>query len=103
MPRLVRIAAKSELPPAGEAREFDAAGTMICVVNNGGEITAVDNTCLHRGAPLGQGGVVAAGMLICPWHAWGWDPKTGVCGHDPTVRLRAFPIKIAGDDVMVEI
>lgn len=103
MSGFVRIAAASELPPPGEAREFDAGGTMICVVNDGGEISAVDNQCLHRGAPLGQGGVVVEGKLICPWHAWAWDPRTGACAFNPDVRLRVYPIKVEGDDVLVEV
>jgi nitrite reductase (NADH) small subunit len=103
MPQLIRIAGKSELPPPGETREFDAGGTTICVVNDDGEISALDNQCLHRGAPLGQGGVVAEGRLICPWHAWAWNPRTGVCGHDPEIRLRVYPVRIEGNDVMVEI
>ena len=103
MSQRIRIASTSELPAPGEAKEFDAAGTMVCVVNDNGEISAVDNQCLHHGAPLGQGGVVAEGRLICPWHAWAWDPKTGVCGHDPSRRLRVYPIKVEGDDVLVEV
>src|ERR1051326_1300488 len=103
MPGFVRIAAKSELPPPGETREFAAGGTTICVVNDGGEICALDNQCLHRGAPLGQGGVVAEGTLICPWHAWAWNPRTGACGHNPEVRLHVYPVRIEGDDVLVEI
>ena len=103
MPQTIRIAAKSELPPPNETRDFDAAGRMICVANVDGEFRAMDNTCLHHGAPLGQGGIVADGRVICPWHAWAWDPHTGVCGHDPTRRLRTYPLHLEGDDVLVEV
>jgi nitrite reductase (NADH) small subunit len=103
MSQTIRIAAKSELPPVGQVREFDAAGRMICVANVDGEIRALDNTCLHHGAPLGQAGVVLDGKVICAWHAWAYDTQTGACGQDPTRRLRTHPVRIDGDDVFVEI
>ena len=102
MSQLIRIAAKSELPPVGETREFDAAGRMICVANDNGEFRALDNTCLHHGAPLGQAGVVLDGKVICAWHAWAYDTQTGACGHDPTRRLHTYPVHLEGDDVLVE-
>ena len=57
-----------------EAKEFRCGDKEICVANVNGTYSAMDNTCLHRGGPLGQG-MIAHGKLICPWHAWAWDPK----------------------------
>ena len=102
MPTLTRIASVSQLPPAGEAREFTAGEKTICVANCEGAISAMDNVCLHRGGPLGQG-VVEDGKVICPWHGWQYDPKTGAAAHNPAAKVAMYPLKTEGDDVLVEI
>ncbi|HLQ50349.1 MAG TPA: Rieske (2Fe-2S) protein [Terriglobales bacterium] len=102
MPNLVKIAAKSELPSPGEAREFTCSDKMICVANIDGTLTAMDNVCLHRGGPLGQG-VVDGGKVICPWHGWEYDAKTGEASHNPAAKVAVYPIKVEGENVMVEI
>ena len=100
MPSYVRIAARSELPAEGQAKEFTGGGKVICVANVGGTISAMDNVCLHRGGPLGQG-LVEGGKIVCPWHGWQWDPKTGEAGHNPAARVAVYPVKVEGEDVLV--
>jgi len=102
MANFVRIAAKSELPETDEAREFTYGDKLICIANVGGTFTAMDNVCVHRGGPLGQG-VVSGGKVICPWHGWEYDPKTGAASHDPTAKVAVYPVKIEGENVMIEI
>lgn len=99
---LTRIAAKSDLPGDGEAKEFILGEKTICVANVAGDYSAMDNVCLHRGGPLGQG-MVEDGKIVCPWHGWQYDPKTGAVGHNPSVRVVVYPLKIEGEDVLVEI
>lgn len=92
----------AELPAAGEAREVVCGGKLICVANSGGAISAMDNVCPHRGGPLGQG-IVEEGKLICPWHAWAFDTKTGVAVHTPNARVDIYEVKLDGDDVLVKL
>lgn len=98
----IKIANRAEMPPENEAREFEANGKTVCVANVEGALCALDNTCLHRGGPLGQG-VVAEGKLVCPWHGWQWDPRTGQAAHSPDARVSVYPLKVEGDDVLVEL
>jgi nitrite reductase (NADH) small subunit len=97
-----RVAAKSELPEPGEAREFTVGEKVICVANVNGTISAMDNVCLHRGGPLGQG-VIMEDKVVCPWHGWEWDPQTGQAAHNPGMRIAVYPIRVEGDDVLIEI
>jgi nitrite reductase (NADH) small subunit len=97
-----KIANRSELPPENEVKEFACGDRMICVANVNGEITAIDNVCLHHGGPLGQG-VIAAGKVVCPWHGWVFDPKTGVLDFNENAKLAVYPIKIEDGDVLIEI
>lgn len=97
-----KIAAESELPAEGEAKEISCGERVICVANVNGTISAMDNVCLHRGGPLGQG-VIEGDKLVCPWHGWQWNPKTGEAAHNPNARLAVYPLKIEDQSVMIEI
>jgi len=101
MSEFIRIGSKSELPDTNEAKEFTVLGKAICVANADGKYSALDNVCLHRGGPLGQG-VVMDGKVICPWHGWMFDAATGQADH-PGFQIATYPLKIEGDDVYVEL
>jgi nitrite reductase (NADH) small subunit len=102
MSNLVKLTTESSLPGANEAKEFPCGEKTICVANVNGAYSAMDNICLHRGGPLGQG-MIAGGKLICPWHSWAWDPKTGEASHNSSVKVAVYPMKIENGDVLVEI
>src|SRR5919108_1663185 len=102
MSEFVRLGSKADLPPENEAREFTVGERVICVANVHGTITAMDNVCLHRGGPLGQG-VIEGDKLVCPWHGWQYDPKTGQAVHNPAAKVKVYPIKIESNDVLVEL
>ena len=98
----IKLTTQSELPGPGEAKEFECGGKTLCVANVDGTITAIENVCLHMGGPLGQG-YVEGGKIVCPWHGWEYEPKTGELVGDPKSKLDVFPIKVENGDVMVEI
>ena len=98
----IKIATAADLPGEGEAREFEIDGKAICIANVGGAITAMDNVCLHMGGPLGQG-YIEGNKLVCPWHGWEYDPKTGQLENDPKTRIPVYPIKVENGDVFVDL
>lgn len=98
----IKLTTQSELPANGEAKEFEVSGKTICVANVNGTITAIENVCLHMGGPLGQG-FVDGGKIVCPWHGWEYDLKTGELSDDPQSRLSVYPIKVENGDVLVEM
>jgi nitrite reductase (NADH) small subunit len=97
----VKLATESDLPALNEAKEFSCGEKTICIVNVNGEISAMDNSCLHRGGPLGQG-VIEGGNVVCPWHGWAWDPKTGE-SDGPGAKISLYRIRIEGGDVLIEL
>ena len=102
MSEYVKLTTISELPPAGEAREFELNGKMICVANTESGYAAMDNVCVHRGGPLGQG-MVDGNKIICPWHGWTFDVNTGASTHDASARVKTFPIKVEGEEVYIAV
>lgn len=96
----VRAARKEEIPP-GTIREFQVDGKPMALANVGGSYYAIDNTCLHRGGPLGQG-VLEGGVVTCPWHGWQFDVTSGKIPVNPAVGVSCYKVEVRGDDVWVE-
>jgi nitrite reductase (NADH) small subunit len=102
VPDFIKIAVQSDLPPIDEAKEFLCGERIICIANVNGEFSAMDNVCPHRGGPLGQG-MVEGNKVVCPWHGWEWDVKTGAATQDSNVKVAIYPLKIENGEVMVEV
>lgn len=98
MSEFVRICGKADLPSAGEAREIALGERVFCVANDGGSISIMDNVCPHRGGPLGQG-MLEGGKIICPWHGWAFDLKTGEA-HPLSSKVPVYEVRIEGEDVL---
>jgi nitrite reductase (NADH) small subunit len=101
MSALVRICARGDLPRPGEAKECSDGTRTLCLANIDGVIRALDNECPHRGGPLGEG-MIEEGKLICPWHAWAFDPATGVT-ESSQERVAVYPVIVEGEEVFVKI
>jgi nitrite reductase (NADH) small subunit len=102
MADIVKLSTQSELPSANEAKEFPCGDREICVANVNGHFSAMDNICLHRGGPLGQG-TIEGGKVVCPWHGWAWDPKTGEATHSASAKVAVYPLKIENGEALIEI
>jgi nitrite reductase (NADH) small subunit len=102
MPSFVKLTTQSELPAEGEAKEFSCGDKIICIAKLNGVFSAMDNVCLHRGGPLGQG-TVEGNKIVCPWHGWQWDPKTGESANNPSAKVAVYPLQIENGDVMIEL
>ncbi len=96
-----KLTTQPELPASNEAKEFSCGEKTICIANVNGEISAMDNICLHRGGPLGQG-IIEGSKIVCPWHGWAFDAKTGEAVHNPAAKVAVYPIKIENGDVMID-
>ena len=113
----------SEWHDAGSVAELERAGRLlgriggreIGVLEIDGELRGVRNRCPHHGGPLCLGTVhprqtgtpgryVLAGrrVLRCPWHGWEFDPATGACLDDPSMRVAVYPAKAVDGRVLVQ-
>ncbi len=101
MASFIKVATRAEIADGG-GKTVDAAGKAIALFNVGGKFYAIDNTCKHRGGPLGEGELDGANV-ICPWHGWEYDVTTGANLDDPNVRVGCYAVKLDGDDILVEV
>ncbi len=102
MSTFTKLTTESELPSLNSAKEFPYGDKTICIANINGNYFAMDNVCLHRGGPLGQG-MIEKGKVVCPWHGWAWDPKTGEATHNANAKVAVYPLKIENGNVLVEV
>lgn len=101
MGKFVRVAGVNDVAE-GSGKTVQADGQPIALFKIEGKFYAIHNTCLHRGGPLGEGELDSQ-IVTCPWHGWRYDVTTGVNEVNPSVKVQQFPVKIAGDDILVEI
>jgi nitrite reductase/ring-hydroxylating ferredoxin subunit len=88
---------------AGQMREFAIGDLDIVVVNWDGAIHAFANRCPHQGGPLSKGRL-EDGVMICPWHLWRFDARTGR-PHFPEgyTSVARYPVKIEDGQILVGV
>ncbi len=87
-----RAATVNEVPP-GAVIEVIRGNDLYAVCNVAGEIRAISGVCPHARGPLGQG-TLHGDVILCPWHMWGFDSKSGECDFNPKLHVPAFPVKV---------
>ena len=113
----------SEIPPGERKIVVPFRGKAgVGVFNVAGKFYAVRNICPHKNGPLcmGQlsGNAVADApptvqgatltidadgeTLRCPWHFWPFEISTGQCLTNPEMRVKTYPVKVDGDQVIIE-
>ncbi len=98
MGQWVRLCGVGEAPAEGAVMEIGG----VCLARAGGELAALDNSCPHRQGPLGQGWL-EGNAVVCPWHSWAFDLKTGAAEFPEGERVKVFALRVEGEDVLVEM
>jgi len=99
MSEFIKVAIKDDIKP-GTGKKVDLNGTPLALFNVDGTFYAIDNTCLHRKGPLGDG-EVEKNIVTCPWHGWKYDILTGNCQTNPGLKVKSFKVKVEGEDILV--
>lgn len=117
------VAGRVEDFAVGDRRMITVAGREIGVFRIDDGYVAYENLCIHQGGPVCTGRIfprltaeVDAGgrvmqerydrsqpHLVCPWHGWEYDLRTGVAAGDRSYRLRSFPVRVEDGEVRVAV
>lgn len=101
MPNFVKVASASDLKP-GEGKVVNVNDTDVALFNVNGEFYAINNTCLHKGGPLGEG-FLEDDVVTCPWHGWRYNVKTGANAVIPSAKVAAYKVKVENGNVLVSL
>lgn len=86
---------------SGEMMGVEANGEPILLVNIDNRIYAYADACPHQKSRLSEG-TLNNNIIRCATHHWEFDVCTG-CGVNPqNASLRVFPIRIDGQNILVE-
>ncbi|WP_283137157.1 Rieske (2Fe-2S) protein [Rhizohabitans arisaemae] len=116
----VHVGAAAEFEE-GDRRIIDVKGRRIGVFRVDGRFAAYLNICPHQGGPICEGqyfpqveAVLGADgtlvtersnpdrpQLVCPWHGWEYDLRTGVMVADEQIRLRTYETVVEDGEVYV--
>ena len=120
--REVNIGAASEFSDPGR-KIVGFPGFEVAVFKLDGEFFAYLNLCPHMGGPACQGKMIAKveeiiaedrtskGMafsktrmhVICPWHGYEFDIRTGVHPGNARARLRKINVTVADGEVVISL
>ena len=103
MSEFIKVAKISDIP-VGRSAVIEMEGRTIALFNVNGEFFALDNTCMHRGGPLGEGFVDQNNLTVqCPWHGWVYSLATGASPMDSMAKVEKFDVKVEGEEVMIAL
>lgn len=102
MSDFIKVAKKSDIQD-GKMKSFSVGGKQITIANSEGEFLAFDDSCTHAQCSL-AGSTLSGKTVTCYCHGGQFDIKTGeVLAPPPTAPLSIYPVKIDGEDILVEI
>ena len=103
-------------------RKIIAQGDLeIGVFHVNGDFYAYENNCVHQGGPVCQGKILnkveevladdktSKGLkfsesdvhIVCPWHGYEYNLRTGRHPGDKNVRLKPYEVKVNDGEVYV--
>lgn len=99
----VPVLSESELG-ANTPTKVEAEGRAVMLVKQGGQVFALDDTCVHAGCSL-SGGKVEGRSIVCPCHGSQYELDSGAVINGPatrreptlTVRLLNGMIEVKGE------
>jgi len=96
-----RAARRSELW-VGEMKGVVVDGVPVLLVSLDDGLRAYEDRCAHKGVAL-SAGRLAGPRLVCAAHEWEYDVATGSGLNPIRACLRAFPVALEGDDILVDV
>ena len=100
----------------------DVDGVEIGIFRLDGELYAWENRCMHAGGPVCQGKLMNRVVerlddskrslgddfsdqlhIVCPWHGYEYDVRTGEHPADASVRLRSVKVEEREGEILVRL
>lgn len=118
----VFVGAREKVPEGGRL-VVDVGETTIGIFRTAGRLYAYLNKCAHQGGPVCQGKIIprvdevidergeSHGFkfveedlhIVCPWHGFEYNIKTGVHPGRPSAKLVSVPVEEGPDGIYVTL
>ena len=97
----VTVARVEDVPP-GMVTRVQAGEEELALANVGDEFFATQGACVHLQGPLGDGELEGT-MLVCPWHGWRYDVRTGLNDFDHAIQIRTYEVRVEDGEIQVAV
>lgn len=97
-----RLCSIDDIPAEGGFYATVGNRAFAVLRDEAGEVRVIDDACPHAGASL-SAGFVEDGCVLCGWHHWAFDLKTGACPDNPSIKVRCYPAKVEDGDVLAKV
>ena len=101
MSRQVGMGVAGEIEPGQRKRVF-VDGRCVVIFNVDGEIYAIDDSCPHNGASLGNGELEGC-VLRCPAHGLRFDLRTGRTPGTGGLSLIRFAVETVDSKLVLNL
>ena len=81
--------------------QVEVGERTFALCNVDGTPYALDGVCPHAGGPLGEGTLQGA-MVVCPWHGFEFDCRTGENDMDPSMTAERVAVTVDGDAILLD-
>jgi len=118
----VRVAEAAAFEDPGR-KVVEIGGIEVGIFRLGDDFFAYENRCPHLDGPVCQGKILPLALeavapdgtssgrvfsntqmnVICPWHGFEFDIRTGAHPSNPKVRLRRIPVRVVDGEVYVTV
>ena len=75
----------------------------ICLVLHDDKLLAIEDKCSHNGESLSKGTVNYVGEVVCPWHGYRFNLKTGRESGERSRDLVTYPVKEDEEGVFIAL
>ncbi len=97
-----RAARVEDLPEGTLLGVETTRGERICLVNSGGTIHAVSDTCTHQDFAMAEGLLVDDCTIECIWHGARFDLRTGAARKLPAEEpLPVYEVRVVDGWILV--
>lgn len=92
--------------PEGHHAPVSVGRKKVALFHINGQLTAIGNTCLHKGGSLGDGFIQklddGGTYVACPWHGWQYNILTGKAPGGYEDRQSTHAVKVEDGWIMVD-
>jgi len=82
-----------KLLPVNEVMSVEVDGRLICLARTEAGFFALDEKCPHQRLPITHGGFCEQGNIVCPFHRYSWNLKTGREVEQRADNLNLYPVE----------
>jgi nitrite reductase/ring-hydroxylating ferredoxin subunit len=121
MNEAIVVAVKEDVLEGGRV-VVDVGGVEVGIFRIGGRLYAWENRCVHAGGPVCQGKLMNRVVerldpgkrslgddfsdelhIVCPWHGYEYDVRTGEHPADSRLRLRRVDVEERDGEILVRL